>query len=113
QLAAHPRLGRIGGLGLPLAAVRTAHGGGDTQGQESTGAALRRGRQQCRGHRATTGRRAGECEAVHRELVPPGWTRLRWLGGAGTAMGRLSERESGIVRRSRWKARANTPLSGW
>ena len=33
QLAAHPRLGRIGGVGLPLAAVRTAHGGGDTQGQ--------------------------------------------------------------------------------
>ena len=43
QLAAHSRLGGIGGLGLPFAAVRTAHGSGNTQRQESTRAALRRG----------------------------------------------------------------------
>ena len=64
-------------------------------------------------HSLLSGRRTAVATPKDKnQLVPPGWTRLRWLGGAGTAVGRLSEREGGIARRVARDARANTPLPG-
>src|SRR5262249_49390432 len=38
-------------------------------------------------------------QALHRKLVPHRRTGLRRLGRAGTALGRLSEREGGVIRK--------------
>ena len=49
ELAAHPRLRRVGGLGLSLAAVGQAHGGGATEIEDRSGAAACQARRRKRG----------------------------------------------------------------
>ncbi len=69
QLAPHPRLGRLGGLGLPLAALGSAYGGGDAQGQEGAGPPSRQQRQRLARGGAAAGWRIGYGQALHRHMV--------------------------------------------
>jgi len=91
ELAAYPRLGRGGRLGLPLAFVRQTHrgSGADTEGR--SGAAVRELGGRIRRGGPPAIRRARPAQILQRNVVRVQRQEFQRLDPAGAAVGRLSE----------------------